>query len=322
MATHDHISATNAVGAVWAIGAVFCFTLNDVLVKFLSGDYPLYQLVFIRSVVGLAFLLAVLVPFAGSFRSLRTRRLPAHMLRGLCVVFANFTFFMGLAALPLADAVAIFFISPLVIAVFSIIFLGESVGPWRWSAVGVGLIGVLVVLRPGTSAFQGAALLPLAAAFGYAALHMLTRRLGGTENAASMAFYIQLMFLGVSAGAGLALGNGSIPDQGHPSLAFLFRAWTWPTPGDFLFMAALGVVSSVGGFAISQAYRVSEAALVAPMEYLAMPLAVIWGLLVFGEVPDGWAWVGITLILGSGLLLAWREARARRGALPATPKRF
>lgn len=309
---------STSAGAVWALVAVFCFSANDVLVKFLSGGYPLYQLIFFRTLFGLTFILTVLVPLTGTLSMLKTRRLGTHILRGACVVFANFCFFLGLAAMPLAEAVAIFFISPLVISVFSVIFLGETVGPRRWAAIAAGMLGVLIVLRPGTDAFQIAALLPLAAAFGYATLHILTRIMGGTENATAMAFYIQVTFFVFAGSAGLLLGSGRFEVFDHPSLEFLFRAWTWPTPFDLSLIAILGITSSLGGFTISQAYRRSEAAFVAPFEYAAMPLAIFWGLTIFGEWPDRPAWLGILLIMVSGLVLIWREAASRRRPLAAT----
>lgn len=310
------------MGAVWAMVAMVCFSANDVIVKFLSDGYPLYQIIFLRSIIGAAFLVVFVVPPSGGLSVLRTRRLRMHILRGLCVVFANFCFFLGLAELPLAEAVAIFFISPLLISVFSIIFLGERVGPRRWAAIAVGLMGVLVIVRPGTAAFQVASILPLAAALGYASLHILTRRIGDTENAAAMAFYIQATFIAVSATAGLLTGDGRYETFDHASLEFLFRAWTMPSWGDFALIATLGITSSLGGVTISQAYKVSEAAFIAPFEYVAMPLAVFWGLTVFGEWPDMPTWSGITLILGSGLVLIWREAVAQRREALASPRRL
>lgn len=322
MSTVTQDTRLSHLGALWAIVAMLCFSTNDVLVKFLSGDYPLYQVIWFRTVFGLTFILAVIVPITGSLSMLRTTRLRTHMIRGLCVVFANLCFFLGLAAMPLAEAVAIFFISPLLITVFSVIFLGETVGPRRWAAIGMGMVGVLVVLRPGTSAFQIAALLPLVAALGYATLHMMTRKIGISENTTSMAFYIQFTFFLFSSVAALLTFDGRFDTFDHPSLEFLFRAWVWPTPFDLLLMAALGLTSSLGGFTISRAYSRSEAALVAPMEYIAMPMAVFWGLTVFGEWPDAFAWAGIGLIMLSGLVLIWREAVARRRAALDAPARL
>ena len=310
------------VGAYWAFAAVFAFAINDVVIKFLSGDYPLYQVMFVRSLIGLLFVVAVLVPLTGTRDMLKTTRLWIHVLRGLCVVCANFFFFLSLAALPLADAVAIFFISPMLISVFSVVFLGEYVGPRRWAAILIGLLGVLIVVRPGTSAFQIASLLPVVAAVGYAFLHILTRRIGDTENATSMVFYIQVTFLTVSSTAGLALGHGQFNVFEHPSAVFLLRAWVWPETFDLSLMIFSGVVTSVGGYMISQAYRRSEAALVAPFEYIALPLSVGFGMVLFAEFPDAIALSGIALIILSGLVMIWRETVARRRAVLDGPNRL
>ncbi|NOX74692.1 MAG: DMT family transporter, partial [Alphaproteobacteria bacterium] len=262
-----------------------------------------------------------ILPFEGGLKTLRTKRLPLHLVRGLCVVVANMTFFLGLAAMPLADAVGIFFVSPLIITVFSVIFLREVVGPHRWAAVGIGLIGVIIMLRPGSGSFQLAALLPLTAAFAYASLHILTRKIGGTEKASTMTFYIQITFIAVSALMGLFLGDGQLAGTGDTSLDFLLREWAAPDPGDYILFAALGLTSTIGGYLISQAYRMAEAGLAAPFEYVAMPLAIFWGVVVFGEWPDRVAWIGISLIVGGGLYAFLREAVQGRMVSANAPKR-
>ena len=235
-------------------------------------------------------------------------------------MFANMSFFLGLAALPLAEGVAIFFISPMVITIFSVIFLKETVGPRRWLAIILGLIGVIIMLRPGTEAFQFSAILPLMAAFGYATLHMLTRYIGRTESAAAMSFYIQITFIFVSILFGLILGDGRYSGGSDPSLEFLFREWCWPNINDYYILVAIGAASALGGFFISQAYRVSEAAFVAPFEYIALPMAIVWGVLVFGEWPDIVSYLGIALIIGSGLYMIWRETKAAMQQVPDTPR--
>ena len=310
----------NLRGALFAAIAVLCFSVNDVGIKFLSGDYALHLVVLIRSVIGMVVFLAVIMPLSGGVQVMRTSRLGIHLVRGLCVVLANMCFFLGLAALPIADAVAIFFVSPLVITVFSVLFLREHVGPRRWMAIAVGFLGVMVIVKPGTSAFQVASLLPILAAVLYATLHTLTRKIGGTESAATMAFYIQMTFLVTSAAIGLVLGSGQFAGSADPSLAFLTRAWQVPVPQDYFTLAMIGVTSVLGGFFISQAYRLSEAAFVAPFEYVAMPMAVIWGLTIFGEWPAPTAWLGIAMIVGSGLFLLWREAETEEEVATGAPK--
>jgi drug/metabolite transporter (DMT)-like permease len=300
------------LGALCAVGAACAFTMGDMAVKALSDSYPLHQVTLIRSIVALAVLIGLVVPITGGPAQLRTRRPGIHLIRGCFMLGANMAFFLALAAMPLADATAIFFISPTVIAVFSVIFLSETVGPRRWAAIGVGFLGVLIMIRPGTEAFTPVALLPLAAATCYAALHMLTRRLGVTDSAATMAVYMQAAFLIFSTLVGLSVGDGRFDTGSHPSQSFLLRAWVWPDAGDAFLFFLTGLGSAVGGFLISQAYRICEAALIAPLEYAAMPMAIFWGFVVFAEWPDRLAWSGIFLIVGSGVYMIWRETRARR----------
>lgn len=308
-----HLSPAK-LGALCAAISVIFFSINDVAIKFLSGGYALHQVVLIRSVIGLIVILALIAPLTNGWAIARTQRLPMHLLRGLCVVVANMTFFLGLAAMPLADAVAIFFVSPLVITIFSVIFLGEDVGPRRWAAIAVGFVGVLIMMRPGTAAFQLASLLPLAAAFCYAAIHIITRRIGGTESAATMALYIQIMFIFVCLVMGLAVGDGRFGDQTDPSMVFLLRAWSWPLVSDYPIFLVIGFGTAFGVYLLSQAYRVAEASFVASFEYLALPMSVILGMIVFAEFPDGWDYIGMALILGAGLFTIWRDA----GNKPAT----
>lgn len=287
--------------------AILLFSLNDATMKFLSGNYALHEIVMIRSIVGFVLVVTIMAPLNGGLHLLKTRRPLMQLLRALFVLFANMTFFMGLAALPLADAVSLFFISPFLITIFSVIFLGETVGLRRWIAIAVGLLGVGIVLRPGTEAFRVEAFFPLAAAFGYAGLHIMTRHLRDTENASALTFYIQVVFLTVSLILGLTIGDGRFATQNDPSLDFLLRAWVWPEASDIVFLLILGVFASVGGYFISQGYRLAPAALAAPFEYLALPLSILFGVIFFSEWPDGYALAGSSLIIASGLYTVWRE---------------
>jgi len=295
------------VGAGFALFATMLFSINDSLIKFLAGDYALHQVVFVRSVAGIALLGLVIIPLRGGFAEIRTRRLKLHIFRGLCVVWANLFFYMALAELKLAEVVGIFFVAPFLITIGSVVFLKEQVGPQRWAAVAIGFLGVLFIVKPGTDAFRAVAILPVLAAIGYAAFHIMTRRLAQSETIVSLTFYPPLVFVVISAIIGLALGHGAYA-QGDGALGFVTRAWAWPTVGDFAVMVLIGVGVTFGGASISQAYRTSEAAMIAPFEYLAMIFAALFGWVFFDEWPDPWAWAGIALILASGIFMIWREA--------------
>lgn len=303
-----------SLGAISALIAVLCFSVNDVTIKFLSGDYALHQIVLIRSAIGMVVLFVVIMPLEGGYHLLKTRRPFMHLVRGMCVVFANMSFFAGLAVLPLADAVAVFFISPLIITALSVLILKEPAGRRRWIAVGVGMLGVLVMLRPGADSFRVAMLLPLVSAVGYAFLHILTRHIGATERASTMAFYIQLTFILVSGSIGLVLGDGALSTGGDGMVEFLVRAWVWPAPADYPLFALIGVCIGLAGYFISQAYRLSEASLIAPLEYAALIGAIFFGVVVFGEWPDFNGWVGSALIVGAGLFVFRREKEDKRRA--------
>ena len=313
-------------GIALIILAMFFISVNDMLIKLLSVSYPLHQMVFIRSAIGIVFSLTIL-QFEGGLASLRPRRVGLHALRALCLVVANMAFFAGLAVIPLADATALFFVAPLFITLLSIFFLGEKVGIRRLAAVVVGFIGVLVMLRPGSDAagpttLRLVLLLPVVGAFAYAVMQILTRRLADTATASAMAVYVQTTFIMVSTLFWLIAGDGRfVEGLTNPSMVFLLRAWTWPTADDWMLLAILGATSAVIGYSLAQAYRTANAATIAPFEYTAMPMSIFWGWLMFGHLPDAWVAIGILLIAIAGLYVFVRErqiARWRNG--PNMPK--
>ncbi len=292
-----------------AVGASLAFSINDMGIKFLSGAYALHEIVLIRSLAALALTLAVFVPLSGGMSILKTRRPWLHAARGVLVVVSNMCFFLGLASVSLAEATAIFFVAPLMITALSVLFLKEIVGWPRWTAIAIGLIGVVVILRPGTSAFQWAALLPVGAALTYSTLVLTTRVMRLSETAATMSFYVQFCFLVFSAGLGTAIGDGRFAGSDSASLDFLFRQWQAVPLGDLAIICGVGTMSALGGYLFTLAYSNAEAGLVAPFEYTALVMAIIWGLVVFGEWPDAPTFLGIFLILGSGLFVVWRKSR-------------
>ena len=139
---------------LYVLVAGFFFSVTDISVKYFTTLMPLHEVVFFRSIIALIFTLSILLPFDGGWSSLRTRRPSLHILRGSCLVIANLTFFSGLAVIPLAESTAIFFVAPLMITFISVIFLREDVGYRRWSALIIGLIGVLLIIKPGTIKFE------------------------------------------------------------------------------------------------------------------------------------------------------------------------
>ncbi len=305
------------------LGMVF-ITINDSLIKFLGGNYPLHQLVFCRSFVGIMFSLMIL-QWEGGFRELKTSTPGLHLARGLLVVVSNMLYFAALAVLPLANAVALFFIAPLLITLFSFVFLGEKVGLFRFGAIVVGFVGVLVMMLASADSEQVGHLpawvyaLPIAAAAAYAAMQVMTRKLGVYSKASALAVYIQAVFLTVSIGFYLVAGDGRFAEGvDNASLIFLLRAWVMPTGNDWWLFLLLGISSGVVGYTLSAAYKLGNAATVSSYEYTAMPMAFLVGWLWFGERLEWPVLLGSGLIAGAGIVVFYRE-RIKRS--PVAPRR-
>jgi S-adenosylmethionine uptake transporter len=314
--TNTSIDRSSLAIALILLG-LFAISVNDMLIKQLSGGYPLHEIVFARSLLGLVFSL-VIVRAEGGWRILKTRRPLLHATRGLLIVAANMSYFAALAAMPLADATALFFVAPLFITLLSIPLLGEKVGPLRLGAVMVGFAGVVIMQRPwadteSLDVSRLVLLLPVFAALTYALNQLMTRRLGVESKASALSVYIHLTFIVVSLCFFAVAGDGRfVQATDNPSLQFLLRAWVWPEGGDLWVFLGLGLNATIVGYCLSQAYRLADAATVAPFEYVGLPLAVFWGWFIFAELPDWEVWAGIVLILGSGLFVFLRERQKAR----------
>jgi drug/metabolite transporter (DMT)-like permease len=211
-------------------------------------------------------------------------------------------------------AVAISFAAPLFITALAGPLLGEKVGPVRWLAVILGFTGVLVVMKDGLGLLEWAVVLPALSAFCYALGQLHGRHIGATESASTMAVYVNVVFLLLSGLAGLFIGSGDFAQWSHPSLAFLLRGWVWPSGVDLLLMLSCGVVATVGIHCLGQGYRLAEANLAATFEYTALPWAILWGFLFFGQLPGFSTLAGVGLVVFAGVVIAIRE-RPRRTAM-------
>jgi drug/metabolite transporter (DMT)-like permease len=294
---------------------VSIFSIQDAVIKHLSGQYPVHQIVFLRSVASLLLLLAFVALSEGA-RGLRSHRLALHGLRGLALFTAYMAYYLGLASMSIAEAIALFFTVPFFVAALSNLVIGEPVGPRRWAAIIVGFSGVVIVLRPTTALFEPAACLPVLAALSYAVSALLARRLGSTDSSGTMALSAAVFYAVASGLLALAVAPlGAAPDA-HASLRFLLLPWTWPTAEDLGLMVLCGVIAALGSFFLAQGYRLAEANTVAPFEYVALPWGVLWGWLFFSNLPDRATLAGGAVIVASGLYILHRE-RQRRAELRA-----
>jgi drug/metabolite transporter (DMT)-like permease len=306
--------SANTKGILCLVGALGALTLSDSIIKWLSPDMALHQITLLRSCFALL-LVMVFVQLEGGLVTLHTRRPLLHLLRGSMLVLANMFFFVGLAAMPMAETVVLFYTAPLFICMLSQPVLGEKVGLRRWFVIGVGMIGAIIMLRPGSDVFQTVSLFPVMAALCYAAMTMMTRKLGLRESAGALTFYIQIAFIVISSLVGLIVGDGGYDIYDNSSLTFLLREWYWPSLVQWQLLLLCGLIVACGGYLMSQAYRLGEAPAVAPFEYASLPFALAVGYYLWGDWPDWPAFVGTGLIISSGLVVAYLENRDHRKAL-------
>jgi len=229
--------------------------------------------------------------------AMHTGRLGLQLMRGAALLASSLLFISGLRFLPIAEASATGFVAPLFVTALSIVFLSERVGVRRWLATAVGLIGVLIILRPGTGAFHPAAFFPIVSALAWACTLIMTRMMSGKEAAITTMTYSSI--------AGVCILSMLVP-----------LVWVAPTWHDILFGLLIGVASTAGQWIVVLAFRYADASVLAPFSYTQLLWVSILGFLIFGEVPDVWTVVGAVFIVSSGLYTAHRE-RVRRSQLLA-----
>jgi drug/metabolite transporter (DMT)-like permease len=276
---------------VLALSATLLFGSSDTISKYLSTSLPIVEFIWIRYVLFL-----LMAAFLVHHRSRRPRNPALQIIRGLCVVGSSVLFVYGVRQMTMAQATTISFLSPLLITILSIPLLGETVGPRRWAAVGAGMIGMLVVVRPGLGGFQPAALFGVASSLCWALALIITRKISNTDPPQVTVLW--------SAAIGTAVLSSMLPFQA-----------VWPSPTQFGWSLVLGVLASGGQWLVILAHRVAPASLLAPFFYSQLLWVTALGFLVFGNLPDAWTVAGAAIIIASGLYTAHRErVRVRRRA--------
>ena len=305
----------NRMGILCLVAGIAVFSVQDLILKLISGDYPLHQAMVLRSVTAIPFMLAIVWWFDGTLRTLASRGWPAMLGRGVLNFFAYTAYYLALAALPMATTVSLYFTAPLMITVLSVVMLREHVSSRRWLAIAAGFSGVVIMVRPGGTLFDWAAVLPIFCGAAYALSMILARTMGTRESAAAMAFWGNMAFLICAAALSAYYGSGGHKGAAHPSLAFLTRGWAWPSPLDLGLMSACGAIAAVGLTLLTQAYRIGQNSVVAPFEFTFAFWGLLWGWLFFGDVPDALGWVGIAVIIAAGLYVVRAdEAQTRQPA--------
>ena len=293
-AAGDAAAAQSMRAVVCMLVGVALLSLNDALIKSLSVGYPVGQLLFVRGLFVIPWIL-LLAHRAGGMHSLRIKSVKGQALRAVCVIASAFLFVNGLRYLPLADAIAVTFAGPLFITAMAPLVLGEHVGWRRWLAVLAGFAGVLLMVRPGVGAMQWAILLPLGATLFGGMRDLITRRISQTETSVAVLLVTTLVVMS----AGLTTAPfGWVPVRASDLWTFAFS----------------GVLLAGAHYLMIESFRQGEAALVAPFKYTSMIWAVLFGFLFFGDWPDALTLVGAVVVVLAGLYIMRRETLRRRQA--------
>jgi drug/metabolite transporter (DMT)-like permease len=272
--------------------AAAILTVHDTGTKILLKSYAVNQIVTIRQIFSLI-ILSLIIQFTSGWGAMRIVNRRAMTWRAVTFISTTVLIVASLDVLPIATVLAIVFASPLIVALLSVPFLGERVGPWRWGAILAGFVGVLVILRPADPNFNLLLLFPVAAAISSGTRDLVTRWAGRTDNAMSILFWSNV--------ATVIVGAATLPFN-----------WTDIRPFDYGLIFAIAILNTAAHFLMILALRIGDAALVSPFRYTALVWAVMLGYLVWGDVPDQWTLIGSGIVIASGVVLAIREARANR----------
>ncbi len=276
------------------LATVLLFPALNATVKVLGADYSVWQVIWVRSIMHLVVMVALCAPGYGLLRVFTTTKLVLQLIRSALQVGAMYFFMSALKVLPLATLTSITFTAAFMVVMLSIPLLGERVGIRRWLAVLVGFGGAIVIIRPGGDIATEPSLMALGAALCYALFQILTRKLAPHDDSRTTAVYTVVVTLIVS--SAIAPFGFSWPDEIN----------TW-----FLFLA-LGVFGGISHFFLIKAYETGEASVLSPFDYGQLVGATLLGYLIWGDFPDGWTWIGIAIIIASGVYIAHREARQNR----------
>ncbi|MEJ8473557.1 DMT family transporter [Roseibium algae] len=280
--------------------AMLIIPIMDIIAKYLSTSLPPLEITFGRFFF--QFLICILIALvAGRWQQLRSKHLGINLLRGTLLALASLFFFTAVKFMPVATAISIFFVEPMILTILAALILKEKFGPRRVVAIVIGLVGALLILRPSFADVGPAALLPLCTALLFAFYLIINRRYAGADSLLAIQFSAGLAG---SVILGVALLIGSF--LGLSDYTFIM-----PSGPNILLLISIGAISFACHGLVVMAFQRGEASLLAPLNYIEIVSATLFGYLVFGDFPDTMTWVGISLIVSSGLYIAHREQKTR-----------
>jgi drug/metabolite transporter (DMT)-like permease len=296
------------LGIASIVLSMLIFSLQDIAVKGIGGNYPVLEIVIFRALMATPITL-LLFWLEGGRGLPRSKNLFLENLRGFLLFLSYTTHFMGLAALPLAEIAAIKFSGPLMITALSVLILREKVQLRHWIALIIGFLGVIIIVRPGSASFNLGSFFILISTLLYAFSAIITRQLQKSDSSATMSYYSSVFYLIAAAIlAPLAMMVGPMPDA-PVSIAFVFNPWSMPSLLDLLIMLSFGLIWAGGMFLSARAYSYALASVIAPFEYVTLPINIMWGFLLWRELPSVMTVIGASITLASVLYTLYHDQR-------------
>jgi len=281
----------NQIGVLYMVASVICFSIMDICIKWLNY-YPIGEVFFARFFIGL-FPIFFIIPKEKIFTFYKTKRPGLHAFRAITGSLAIIALFFGLRELPLADVISLTFGGPIFVTIGSILFLSEKVGIKRWAAVILGFAGMLLIVQPAFIELNYYYFSPIIFCIFFACVAISVRSLSKTEPIYRIAIYFTIL--------NCLLGLATLP-----------YGWVMPSNGDIIIFIIMGVCGSVGNLLLTQSYRISEASLVTPIKYLSLVFAIVFGFLIWNEIPKLLTILGSGLVIISSFIIFVRESQLKK----------
>jgi drug/metabolite transporter (DMT)-like permease len=293
-------------GIILVVAAMTIFVVQDILIKFLSDDISMFQIMFCRSIIGVL-LISTYLKLSNKPLKFGTNYPFLSTCRGLLFFFGYSAFYFAQSKVPIANAMVLFLVSPFFITIMSIIVFGSLVGISRWITMIIGFSGVIVIAQPEAGEFNFYYVLPVMTAFTYAASMMIAKFTAEKDDVFQQIIFMYLVTATVSGALGLGIGDGQFNTTEYAGYEFLTQGWHFDQMFILGGVFSIGIVGTIGFLLLTTAYRIADPAKVSPFEYSGLIVTMLGGFIFWGDIPSMKEALGMMLIVGSGMILFYRE---------------
>lgn len=307
-------------GIILVVFSMTIFAVQDILIKFLSVDISMFQILFCRAIIGVL-LISIYLELSHKPLKFGTAYPFLSTCRGLLFFFGYSAFYFAQSKVPIANATVLFLVSPFFITIMSIIVFGSLVGVSRWITMIIGFSGVIVIAQPVAGEFNFYYILPVLTAFTYAISMMIAKFTAEKDDLFQQIIYMYLVTATVSGLIGLGIGDGRFNTPEFAGYEFLIQGWHFDQISIVISVLVIGIVGTIAFLLLTNAYRIADPATISPFEYSGLIATMIGGFIFWGDIPSTNETFGMVLIVGSGLILFYRESLKKQEVASGAPLR-